>query len=145
MTELVCEKCGKHIEYADVSNPEGYCCRGCAVGLEVKEIFRAIAPLALAAIFLFIAYWPLHESASGMELYLKMLFFAGVPFGLKRMCMWLIPTGRGSVAASVAILLVNVAVGGVIGAFVLVWRVIVAVVTLVKSIVRFTQIAGAYR
>ena len=145
MSELVCEKCGKHIGHADVIDTEGYCCKGCAVGFEVKEIFKkAIAPLALAAIFLFIAYWPLHETASGLELYLKMLFFAGIPFGLKRMCMWIIPTGRGSIAVSAAILVLNAAVGGVIGAFVLVWRVIVAVVTLVKSVVRFGQIAGAY-
>lgn len=50
----------------------------------------------------------------------------GLPFGLYRMCLWIIPGGR-SFGGSIALFILNFIIGGVIGSFVLIWRLIVAV------------------
>ena len=50
----------------------------------------------------------------------------GLPFGLHRMCLWIIPGGR-SFGGNIALFVFNFIIGGVIGGFVLVWRLIVAV------------------
>jgi len=96
---------------------------------------KAILPLALAGILLSFAWIILREYSSGWELVFKMLFLAGMPFGIRRMCLWIIPFGGNNVAASVAILALNFVAGGIIGAFVLVWKVIVAVFVIIKAIV----------
>lgn len=143
MTDTItCESCGKDLGEASYS--KGNCCKSCATKLVVKDLFfKTIFPVALAAFLLYMAYLPLRSGADGMELYMKMLFFAGIPFGLKKMCVWLIPTGRGSVAESAAILVLDLVVGGVIGAFVLAWRMIYAVYNLIKSSVMLVSIAGS--
>ena len=58
----------------------------------------------------------------------------GVPFGICRMFFWIIPKGY-DIGGTVGILFINVLVGGVIGGIVLVWRLMVAAVYLVKTIV----------
>ena len=143
MTEtMVCENCGKNLGEASYSKSN--CCKGCATRIVLKDLFtKTIFPVALAAFLLYMAYLPLKSGAEGMELYMKMLFFAGIPFGLKKMWVWLIPTGRGTVAESAAILVLDLVVGGVIGAFVLAWRMIYAVFNLIKSGVMLVTIAGA--
>ena len=47
------------------------------------------------------------------------------PFGLHRMCLWIIPGGR-SFGGGIATMAFNFIIGGVIGGFVLVWRLLVA-------------------
>jgi lipid-binding SYLF domain-containing protein len=42
------------------------------------------------------------------------------------MCCWIVPVG-GSLGGGIALLALNFVIGGVIGGFVLVWRLIVAV------------------
>ena len=58
--------------------------------------------------------------------YVWLWILCGLPFGLHRMCLWIIPGGR-SFGESIALLVINFIIGGVIGSFVLVWRLIVAV------------------
>ena len=58
--------------------------------------------------------------------YVWLWILCGLPFGLHRMCIWIIPGGR-SFGGSIALLVFNFIIGGVIGSFVLVWRLIVAV------------------
>ena len=50
----------------------------------------------------------------------------GLPFGLHRMCLWIVP-GGGSLGGGIALFALNFIIGGVIGGFVLAWRLIVAV------------------
>ena len=100
----------------------------------MKEIFRkAILPLALAGLIMFVAYYPLKANASGWELFMQMLFFAGIPFGIRKMFVWLVPSG--SYQWVVGIFALNFIIGGVIGSFVLIWRIIVAVFVIIKNIV----------
>lgn len=57
--------------------------------------------------------------------YVWLWILCGLPFGLHRLCLWIIPGGSlgGSVAASAF----GFILGGVIGGFVLVWHLLVAV------------------
>lgn len=57
--------------------------------------------------------------------YFRLWILCGLPFGLHRMCLWIIPGSR-SFGGSIAIFVFNFIIGGIIGGFVLVWRLLVA-------------------
>ena len=57
---------------------------------------------------------------------LRLWILCGLPFGLHRMWLWFVPDG-GSMGGGIALFALNFIVGGIIGGFVLVWRMIVAV------------------
>ena len=50
----------------------------------------------------------------------------GIPFGIQKMFVWLIPHGYG-IGGTVGIFALNIIVGGIIGGAVAVWRMIYAV------------------
>lgn len=58
--------------------------------------------------------------------YVWLWILCGLPFGLHRMCLWLIP-GSGFFRGWIALFALNFIIGGVIGDFVLVWRLLVPV------------------
>lgn len=58
--------------------------------------------------------------------YVWLWILCWLPFGLHRMCLWIVP-GGGSIGGGIALLALNFIIGGVIGGFVLAWRLIVAV------------------
>ncbi len=45
----------------------------------------------------------------------------GLPFGLHLMCLWIVP-GGGSLGGGIALFALSLIIGGVIGGFVLAWR-----------------------
>ena len=58
--------------------------------------------------------------------YVWLWILCGLPFGLHRMCLWIVP-GGGSLGGGIALFALNFIIGGVIGGFVLAWWLIVAV------------------
>ena len=87
-------------------------------------IIKSMLPVA-AALLLYCIF----KSAcmKGGELdYVWLWILCGLPFGLHRMCLWIIP-GGGSFGGDLALFALNLILGGVIGGFVLIWRLIVAV------------------
>lgn len=48
---------------------------------------------------------------------------AGVPFGIRRMCIWLVPWNYG-ISSSIGVLALNLVIGGLIGGFVLLTKII---------------------
>ena len=58
--------------------------------------------------------------------YVWLWILCGLPFGLHRMCLWIVP-GGSSLGGGIALFALNFIIGGVIGGFVLAWRLIVAV------------------
>ncbi len=90
----------------------------------VKEFFlKSVLPVMGAAALYFI-----FKSAcmkDGVMDYVWLWILCGLPFGLHRMCLWLIPGGR-SFGGGIATFALNFIVGGVIGGFVLAWRLLVA-------------------
>ena len=58
--------------------------------------------------------------------YLRLWILCGLPFGIWRLRLWIIP-GGGSLGGGIALFALNFILAGIIGGFVLVWRLIVAV------------------
>ena len=94
-------------------------------GEAIKDFFcKTILPVAAAALL----YWIFRSACvkTGELDYLWLWILCGLPFGLHRMCLWIVP-GGGSLGGGIALFALNFIIGGVIGGFVLVWRLIVAV------------------
>lgn len=72
--------------------------------------------------------------ANGECDYLKLWFLSGIPFGIQRMYLWIIPKNY-DIGGSMGIIAINLLVGGVIGGLVLVWRLAVAVIYLGKAVI----------
>lgn len=86
----------------------------------LKSILPAAAALLLVCIF---------KSAcmkDGTIDYVWLWILCGLPFGLHRMFFWFIPGGN-SFGGGIATFAFNFIIGGVIGGFVLLWRLLVAV------------------
>lgn len=73
--------------------------------------------------------------------YIMIWICCGIPFGIRRMFVWLVPHGH-DVATTMGILALNVIVGGIIGGFVLVWRLIVAVWYLPLTVYRLVKLSS---
>ena len=71
--------------------------------------------------------------------YVWLWILCGLPFGLHRMCLWIVP-GGGSFGGGIALFALNFIIGGVIGGFILVWRLVVAV--LYVPLTMYRLIAG---
>lgn len=90
------------------------------VGAMVKEIWKKVIWPVMAVLFLAMVFRPMCM-AEGCIDYWKLLFLMGIPFGVQKMFVWLIPSGYG-IGETVGIFALNLLVGGVIGSFILVWR-----------------------
>lgn len=93
-----------------------------------KVVFPLMAALISVALF-----YPLCVENGACD-YLKLWMLAGIPFGVHRMFVWVIPKGF-DLGGTIGMLVFNLLVGGVIGGFVLVWNVIRAGFYLLCSIV----------
>ena len=101
----------------------------------VFQFFRkSIVPVAGAALLVCI-----FKSAcikDGTVNYLRLWILCGLPFGLHRMRLWIVP-GNGSMGGGVALFALNFIIGGVIGGFVLAWQLIGAVWYVPLTVYRF--------
>lgn len=94
-------------------------------GEAVKQfIFKSIIPV-LTALLLYCIFKSACMKDGTLD-YRWLWIFCGLPFGLHRMCLWIVP-GSGSLGGGAALFALNFILGGVIGGFVLAWRLVVAV------------------
>ena len=102
---------------------------------EVAEMYefvkKVIAPVGAAAI-LAALFYPLCVE-NGQCDYLKLWIFMGIPFGVHKMFLWIIPKGF-DIGGTVGMFIFNLLIGGVIGGFVLAWRLLMAAFYLVKMV-----------
>ena len=91
----------------------------------IKAFFiESVLPVAAAMLLYF--FFKSACMKDGELDYVLLWILCGLPFGLHRMCLWIIP-GGGSFGGGLVLFALNFILGGVIGGFVLVWRLIVAV------------------
>lgn len=86
-------------------------------------IKKTLLPVAVTAMLFFI-----FKSActkDGITDYFMLWLLCGLPFGIHRMFLWIIPNGR-SFGGSIAVFALNILLGAVIGGIVLIWRLVVA-------------------
>ena len=101
----------------------------------VKDFLKkSVLPVAVAALL-----YCIFKSActkDGVTDYVWLFILCGQPFGIPRMFMWIVP-GGGSLGTSIALFALNFIIGGVIGGFVLVWRLLVAAWYVPLTVYRF--------
>lgn len=96
-----------------------------------KVLFKVLIPLAVTGIWL-LACYPVCSQAGRFDLFLYWLL-AGFPFGMRRMCLWLIPKNFG-IGESMGVLVLNCIIGGLIGGMVVIFKIIGIVCELVNLI-----------
>ena len=80
----------------------------------IKEFFKkSVLPVAVAALL-----YCIFKSVCTKD------GVTGLPFGIPRMFAWIVP--GGSLGTALPLFLLNFIIGGVIGGFVLVWRLLVS-------------------
>ena len=100
----------------------------------VKEFIKnCILPIMITGILYLIFRSACTEGESVN--YLLLWLLCGLPFGMHRMCLWIIPSGH-SLGGSIAVYAFNFLIGGIIGGFVLLWRFAVAIVYIPLTIHR---------
>lgn len=99
----------------------------------MKEFVKKVAVPVGGAVFLAAVFYPLCME-NGQCDYLKLWMFVGIPYGIHRMFLWVIPKGF-DVGGTVGVLVLNLLVGGVIGGIILTVRLVLAVLYLGKILV----------
>lgn len=89
---------------------------------------KLMVPLFTAALiaFLFQPIWAAHGQWD-------LLMLVGIPFGVQKMMVWLVPRGLG-IGGTVAMWVFNILVGGFIGIFVFGFRIVCGVAELIKEL-----------
>ena len=85
--------------------------------------FKSVLPVTVALIL-----YCIFKSAcvkNGEVDYVWLWILCGLPFGIWRLRLWIIP-GGGSLGGGIALFALSFILAGIIGGFVLVWRLIVA-------------------
>ena len=93
---------------------------------------KVIVPVGMA-VFLSALFYPLCVEHGQCD-YLKLWMFVGIPFGVHKMFLWIIPKGF-DIGGTVGVFVFNLLIGGVIGGLILTGRLFLAVFYLVKMAV----------
>ncbi len=101
--------------------------------MRMNEFIKKVIVPVGAAVFLTAMLYPVCVE-HGQYDYLKLWMFVGIPFGVHRMFLWIIPKG-GDIGGTVGVLVFNLLIGGVIGGVILTGRLFLAVFYLVKAVV----------
>ena len=97
------------------------------IGIFLRKV---ILPLLLAALLLLL-FKPVYME-NGTINYLLLWICVGIPFGIHRMFLWLVPH-KFDLAGTVGVFALNVIIGGLIGGFALIWQVASGIVATVKG------------
>lgn len=100
--------------------------------MRIRKFLRKVIFPVGAVIFLVVLFYPVCVD-NGVCDYLKLWILTGIPFGVHRMFVWVIPKGF-DIGGTIGVLVVNLLVGGMIGGVILIWRLVLAVFYLVKGI-----------
>ena len=99
-----------------------------------KDFFMKVILPVFLAWFLFAMFKPVFTN-DGVPDYFKVWLACGVPFGIWRLRVWLIPRGY-DIGGTVGVWALNIIIGGLIGGVVVVWRLLVAAWYLILTVYR---------
>lgn len=103
----------------------------------IKEFFhKTVIPVAIVGLLYCIFQSACIKNGELDLLWLWIL--CGLPFGLHRMFVWIVP-GGDSLGGSIALFAMNFIIGGIIGGFALAWRLLVAVWYIPLTIYRLVK------
>ena len=97
--------------------------------------FKVIIPVSAIGFMVLFCY-PECNKPEGFDFFLFWIL-VGFPFGIRRMCLWIVPRNYG-IAGSLGVFALNCIVGGIIGGFVvivMIVKIIVAVIQIINGTV----------
>jgi cell division protein FtsW (lipid II flippase) len=97
-------------------------------------LFKVVIPVFLAW-FLYAMFKNVFTN-DGVTNYFYVWLVCGIPFGIRRMSLWLLPHSGSSLQFTIGIWALNFIAGGIIGGVILIWRLVVAVWYIVLTIYR---------
>ena len=104
---------------------------------------KTVMPVG-TVLFLAFLFRPLCMVQGELDWRLLMLL-VGIPFGIRKMFLWVVPSGMG-IGGTVGVAAFDLMAGGVIGSVIMVWRLLVAVFTMIKGVaVGICRITGIGR
>jgi hypothetical protein len=90
-----------------------------------KDFFKKTVLPVVIALFLFFMFKSVFTN-NGETNYFYVWLCCGIPFGIRRMFVWLVPHGY-DLGGTVGIIALNFILGGIIGGVILIWRLFCAV------------------
>ena len=96
-----------------------------------RILVKIVLPVSLLAVWMITCY-PICRKAEGFDFFLYWVL-VGCPYGIRKMCMILIPKNFG-IAGSIGILALNCIVGGLIGGVVVILRMVMVLMEIIKII-----------
>lgn len=94
-----------------------------------RVLFKIIIPLCVLALWLFLCY-PICNTSDGFDHFLYWIM-VGCPYGIRKMCMLLVPKNFG-IAGTVGVLAFNCVIGGLIGGILVFVRIIAIFTEIIK-------------
>ena len=86
-----------------------------------RVLFKVIVPAVIIAVWMLTCY-PVCKKAEGFDTFLYWIL-VGAPFGIHRMCLWLVPRNFG-IGGSIGVFALNCIIGGLIGGIIVVVRIV---------------------
>ena len=86
-----------------------------------RVLFKIIIPVFLIAVWMITCY-PVCNKTEGFDLFLFWIM-VGCPFGIHRMCLWLVPRNFG-IGGSIGVFVLNCVIGGLIGGIIVFIKII---------------------
>ena len=96
-----------------------------------KALFKIILPVCVLVLWMITCY-PVCNKADGFDYFLYWIL-VGCPYGIRKMCMFLVPKNFG-IAGSIGILALDCIIGGLIGGMIVIIRIINTVMEIIKLI-----------
>ena len=100
------------------------------VGMK-RVLFKIIVPTLILGLWILTCY-PVCKKADGFDYFLFWIM-VGFPYGIRKMCMFLIPKNFG-IAGNIGVLAFNGIIGGMIGGIIVIARMIAVFVEIIKMI-----------
>ena len=100
------------------------------VGMK-KIVFDIIIPLLVLAVWMIVCYTVCNK-ADGFDFFLYWIM-VGSPYGIRKMCIFLIPKNFG-IAGSMGVLALNCVIGGMLGGIIVIMRIVKILMEIIKMI-----------
>ena len=96
-----------------------------------RVLFKIIVPVLILVLWILICY-PVCQQEKGSD-YFLFWSMVGFPYGIRKMCRFLIPKNFG-IAGSMGVFALNCIIGGLIGGIIVIARMIAVFVEIIKMI-----------
>jgi len=106
-----------------------------------KDFFSKVVLPVFIAWFLYAMFKPVFTK-EGVTDYFLVWLMCGIPFGIRRVYLWIIPRGF-DIGGTVGVWAINFIVGGLIGGVVLIWRLVCAAWYLILTMYRIATYSRA--